>query len=84
MYQKCGTLHYMGTLHILLFKMTLILLFIAPEIVRNQHEYSKLCDVWSMGVIMYTLYASIAAYLTHNQLKLVLLYTYIEARLVLF
>ncbi|XP_065838371.1 serine/threonine-protein kinase 33-like [Oscarella lobularis] len=29
-------------------------LYMAPEVLRN-HNYSKQCDIWSIGVIMYTL-----------------------------
>lgn len=29
--------------------------YMAPEVISNRHEYTKMCDVWSLGVIMYYL-----------------------------
>lgn len=50
---RCGTLYYMGNgifcMFIFMYK------FAAPEVLKNKTEYSKLCDIWSIGVIMYTM-----------------------------
>ncbi|CAI8037822.1 Serine/threonine-protein kinase 33 [Geodia barretti] len=27
--------------------------YMAPEVILSRHEYTKMCDVWSLGVIMY-------------------------------
>lgn len=29
--------------------------FLAPEVIDG-HEYSRQCDIWSIGVILFTLY----------------------------
>ena len=29
--------------------------YMAPEVILSRHQYTEMCDVWSLGVIMYYL-----------------------------
>ena len=36
----------------------------APEVIANQGGYSPLCDIWSLGVILYVLYVQLCVEVT--------------------
>jgi len=55
----CGYMpgHYLNVVHSFILSLkysVLTVLFLAPEILDNK-AYGQLCDVWAMGVIMYSL-----------------------------
>ena len=52
---RCGTLFYMGNTIVMYLYDVMCARFTAPEVLKNKSEYSKLCDIWSIGVIMYTM-----------------------------
>ncbi|XP_006162962.1 serine/threonine-protein kinase 33 [Tupaia chinensis] len=44
-------------------------IYMAPEVI-NAHEYSQQCDIWSIGVIMYTLLCGEPPFLANSEEKL--------------
>lgn len=44
-------------------------IYMAPEVI-NAHEYSQLCDIWSIGVIMYLLLCGKPPFLANSKEKL--------------
>jgi len=46
------------------------LYYMAPEVLNTKHVYTKMCDVWSLGVIMYTLLCGRVPFQSDNAAKL--------------
>lgn len=70
--EYCGTIIYMGKSYIsenLYIAKNVFIYFVAPEILL-QHSYSELCDVWSIGVILYKLLFREYPFFSNNEEEL--------------